>query len=601
MEAVDRACGLALVLMALLASACGSGGSEVQGVRPVEDNFDADPPVITESGSGSVIGQPVTVSSLEVTVVGDGEVSISVSGTVPSSCHRPSIGFEEPDERGELVGTAESWLDRACASDGSPSPFAVTIDIRGIGPGRYVARLDTLDAAFVVVDPRPVVQMPAPAGEKFAVPLPILGADVWLIGGWPAPIRVVRTAETGDISHELWVQDERFIGTVETGHRIVCRDLDGDGNVELVDLFYAFEGQLRDTYRETLIFEGSTLSDATRPVDGTSVPPEINEYCGEPVGPFTRVAMMQLGAVLSAAGFTDIGGDHAIDPTWEGGASWQGVEFWPLSIYQGDFRPKPTSSAETVECAIGVLQVSRDLPAEARANLLRLAGCRDQPETGPGSPECPALPELPTNAVEIARVELDGNDSAEEILYQVAMANGMGLVGLVGGFVTTPNAVTTERVGMGLHASMDLDADGFAELFLHGFGNTARLSLLVSYDGCTINAVFDSSSPGETFMALTGVGGNSCVPTGCLPRVRCLDTEDGVLLETSLMQPDPVLSFDERIELIEADAVPVAITTTLWRYNGNAIELISETTVMSTTRSLPPDAPTGSDSDKIDC
>ncbi len=215
-----------------------------------------------------------------------------------------------------------------------------------------------------------------PPGEGFVAAVPRLGEGVWLIAEWPEPVRVVRAdVASGDVVEELWTQDRSVLAARYQGHSLLCRDLDSDGRLELVDVYFEFEGQLRDTYHETLVVDGATISETTRPVDGTTVPTEINEFCGHVPGPIVRVAVMQLTALLEAAGFSSIGGDHAIDPVWEAVGTWDGVEYWPLSLYQGDFRPAVDGSTELFECEIGGLQITRELPNEALVRIVELAGC----------------------------------------------------------------------------------------------------------------------------------------------------------------------------------------------------------------------------------
>lgn len=206
---------------------------------------------------------------------------------------------------------------------------------------------------------------------------------------------------------------------------------------------------------------------------------------------------------------------------------------------------------------------------------------------------------MAVGAVEIAAVDLDGDGEADDAVYQVAVGEDVAVLASVDAQLTEPQIVSRSAALMHLLAARDLNADGFLELFFGGYGNTARRSVMLSYDGCRVGPVLDDQ--GDVFMVLTGVGGNSCLPTGCLPRVRCVDTDGVGVLEASLLEPDPTLSFDERIDLIGADDVPVVLTTKRWRFDGEHMVLISETVENMATASLPPDAPHPSDSDVVDC
>ncbi len=244
------------------------------------------------------------------------------------------------------------------------------------------ARADTLTTPTTVGTPiRPPEPAPTPpttsTGGLTPVQLPELGPDVWLLAAPETPDRVVRAdPTTGAITEQLWQQAPELTGHTNRGHTLVCRDIDNNGTTEMVDLYYSFDGDLYDTYHETLEHDGTTLSDTTRPIDGTTVPQEINQICGHTTGPFIRLTALQLSALLKRAGFTDIAGDHAIDPTWAASGTWDGIEYWPLNLYQGDFRPESTTH-ELLECRIGLLEITRDLPTEARTRLIETADCED--------------------------------------------------------------------------------------------------------------------------------------------------------------------------------------------------------------------------------
>lgn len=131
--------------LALSFAACGGGDPAGTGLDPSES------PPITESESGRVVGQPVTVEDLLVTVSADGVVTFVVTGTVPSPCHDAVVGFEEPNADGLLVGSAESWLDLGCVVTDEPTPFRLTVPIRGLAESHYTVRLPgTNDRSFAI-------------------------------------------------------------------------------------------------------------------------------------------------------------------------------------------------------------------------------------------------------------------------------------------------------------------------------------------------------------------------------------------------------------------------------------------------------------------
>lgn len=208
------------------------------------------------------------------------------------------------------------------------------------------------------------------------VPLPELGADVWLIEDWMKPDVVVRTDDAGAIRETIWEQDLEVVGSFDAGHTLVCDDVDLDGEVDLVDLRFGFDGTLKNTYVESRSVGGEAISETTRPVDGTSVPAEVHQICGRPsVGPQYRLTVLQWNAALDEAGFTDIAGDHAIDPVWEAGANWNGVEYWPLNLYQGEFRPESSDETVLIACELGAIEIPDNLPEDARSALMTVSGC----------------------------------------------------------------------------------------------------------------------------------------------------------------------------------------------------------------------------------
>ena len=96
-----------------------------------------------------IVGQEIDITGIEVEVTEDGLTRIVVSGTVPSPCHQAVFAFEEPDQ-GVLAGSAESWLDGDCVEEGPMETFIEQLDIEGLLPGVYLARLDGIEAALTV-------------------------------------------------------------------------------------------------------------------------------------------------------------------------------------------------------------------------------------------------------------------------------------------------------------------------------------------------------------------------------------------------------------------------------------------------------------------
>jgi len=214
------------------------------------------------------------------------------------------------------------------------------------------------------------------ASASAPVPLPQLGPNHWLIQDWEHPDVIVHIDAAGSIENTLWEQDTGVINSFDSGHTVDCLDVDGDGSLDLVDVRFQFEGDLRNNYHEIRSFGGDVVSDTVRPVDGARVPDAIHEICGElTAGPFFRLTAMQWGPALTQAGFTDISGDHAIDPVWEAGAFWNGVEYWPLNLYQGDFRPEPNNQTELIECDLGGIEIPLTLPDDAQHALAEMSGC----------------------------------------------------------------------------------------------------------------------------------------------------------------------------------------------------------------------------------
>ncbi len=128
--------GIGLALLLVLA-ACSDD--------PTQDSA----PRITESETGQVVGQPVEVSGLSAEVNNNG-VTLTLTATVPSDCHQPMYGFEEPNDANALVGEAESWLDPACSPTEEEIETIVSMEIPNLPSGDYTATIDGLEAGFTI-------------------------------------------------------------------------------------------------------------------------------------------------------------------------------------------------------------------------------------------------------------------------------------------------------------------------------------------------------------------------------------------------------------------------------------------------------------------
>jgi len=272
-----------------------------------------------------------------------------------------------PIDNGPATPAASTTKATPVVTEGAGGTPATSFEDHATEPTELQSPLD--------VDEERLAPTPAPRAEGLSVQLPQLSNDAWLVGGQPDPLRVVRTDEVGNITEELWAEDPRLAGSDRDGHTLWCSDIDGDGEVDLVDVYYAFEDPLRQLYSETLIYDGETISESSRLISGASLPVGLYEFCGEPSGHTVRVTKMQLTAVLELAGFTNVVGDRAIDPTWSAAATWNGAEYFPINLYQGQFRPDPSAATELLSCGVGALVLPLDLPAEARAQLVEIADC----------------------------------------------------------------------------------------------------------------------------------------------------------------------------------------------------------------------------------
>lgn len=167
----ELSCGWAFVVaLAVSVAACVGGDSaNLDGEEVVVEASESPP--ITESESGRMIGEPVTVEDLWVAVSAEGVVTFVVSGTVPSPCHDAVAGFSEPNADGLVIGSVESWLDPDCVVTDKPAPFRLAVPIPGLVPGQYTVRLPgTDDRSFAIpnigrVD-GPVLVSPLPDSDE---------------------------------------------------------------------------------------------------------------------------------------------------------------------------------------------------------------------------------------------------------------------------------------------------------------------------------------------------------------------------------------------------------------------------------------------------
>lgn len=193
-------------------------------------------------------------------------------------------------------------------------------------------------------------------------------------------------------------------------------------------------------------------------------------------------------------------------------------------------------------------------------------------------------------------VYADGDDSWFLLAHlQTGWTNPIELWRFAGG--GTPTLTPSPD---GVPAAYDLDGDGSLEFFVGGFGNTARSSAIVSLAGCELQrprADGEAGDPLRDGLLLIGVGGNSCAPTGCWPRITCT----GNLLRVENVGPTEEWRGKVPDDLAEVEVVATRSEYTL----SNQAELVQ---VSGEARTLPATAinedesiPGYDDSDLIDC
>lgn len=260
----------------------------------------------------------------------------------------------------------EPSAQSVASTTSAPTPLAaVTTSVEAVATSSLTETLPSVD------DPPDVTPLTAET-EAVPVRLPLAGENMWWIDRHDGPGRVVEAdPETGAITREIWI--ESMIDSDSSGDTLICADPERPG--ELVTLSWEFRGPTKEILHQRREVDGTLIDETEAAVDGTSVPAELQLICGEPRLPPLRVTALQLSALLDIAGFTNITGDHAIDPTWAAAATWNGTEYWPINLYQGDFRPVPDDETELLECRLGALEVTTSLPSDARSALIQNAGC----------------------------------------------------------------------------------------------------------------------------------------------------------------------------------------------------------------------------------
>ena len=183
---------------------------------------------------------------------------------------------------------------------------------------------------------------------------------------------------------------------------------------------------------------------------------------------------------------------------------------------------------------------------------------------------CPAV-NPPADVTRIGAADVDGDGTADPL---EAWSDGSGIqvhARTAGG--PTGAAHLGITVIPDLLAAVDLNGGG-DEVFVTGPGNTARNAVILTFDGCRLDVVPDDSGTGEPFLALIGIGGNSCAPTGCRPIVACYREPGwGPVLLTAVVGPDGAGALSWRAET--------------HRMADGAMQWISQTTISIDPDSLP--------------
>lgn len=207
---------------------------------------------------------------------------------------------------------------------------------------------------------------------------------------------------------------------------------------------------------------------------------------------------------------------------------------------------------------------------------------------------CPTDEPIPIGAERVGSLDLDGDSSAETVLWVERSGALTNVVAGVSDRVVSSVPVGNDVFSPSLLAVVDLDGDGVREVFLGGVGNTARSAIVLTPDSCVLRPL--RSATEDPFLLLVGVGGNSCASTGCAVANRCERTDDGLDLSHVLMQP---VGGGPDTTVVDP---PVSLTTTTYRMqNGEIVELATTTQEFSSISDLPGDAPSMSAGETVQC
>ena len=248
---------------------------------------------------------------------------------MPASCSQTT-----PGTPAQAYYSHEKPVPVVTDLEGLPHHLGSTMTVAA-APKAIVATTTTKTATSRDLAPVETVRPPTTTSESQWEPveLAVSGRGFWWIADHGGPDQVVKAdLATGEVIRIVWT--EPMDGGHASGATLACREI--DGTVQPVELFWSLDGPMRETYNERIELNGDVIGQRTMNVDGTSLPHEVNEVCGQPRFPVVWVTVLQLSALLSEAGFTDIAGDHAVDPVWEANASWDGREYRPLSTYSRD-------------------------------------------------------------------------------------------------------------------------------------------------------------------------------------------------------------------------------------------------------------------------
>jgi len=377
-------------------------------------------------------------------------------------------------------------------------------------------------------------------------------------------------------------------------------DLDGDGQLEFFVTGYLGPSAGLVTLRGCELIDSFFIGEPTEGSGASfgvliDVPPEMalceGRACATRVRCTDRVLTQEL---------------------WVGFAANDALGEWRSTEIRLD--PDGTITSEEREPrTVGPFEVFEDPPTEASSGVIDCSLDASTAAAPIARPEC-AGNSAPTEGSEprsvlrdgVAALDIDGDGFDDDVISFIdddgrvqlvlhlgdgnytnsipVWFNGTGPTGAIRpGLVATPD---------GEIAAADLTGDGSSEFFVGPFGNTGRAAAPAGVDGCDLHWFTETSAEGETgeFFFTIGVGGNSCSPTGCTPRVSCVDGQ----LITEITSP--VEAFDADVELSD---VEVRWTTRVWEHvDGDfVIDSESETTFLATER--PADAP--AISDVIDC